>query len=251
MMSAGRGPRDPSGCVYNRRCKQKVTRCERDLGLNGVLNFCGSVWLIIRAMELYINLKVNFRGNTKSFLLSGSEIKSWECMEATVRRSRRKDYYYYYVSFIQTWLILLSIIFHYMSLYVECFVGWVKAFIRSLLEAYVVRPVKSRHRFCACATFSVLTLSHTPWLVHRGSWSGSLWVLKPPPSIQKRSGTHPNTHCPCHLLTSALDEGSNAGLHLKTQSCMFMNPLIRVVGGPGGSWDFQFFIDMDPDDAPS
>ncbi|XP_062841004.1 next to BRCA1 gene 1 protein isoform X2 [Trichomycterus rosablanca] len=38
-------------------------------------------------MELYINLKVNFRGNTKSFLLSGSEIKSWECMEATVKRS--------------------------------------------------------------------------------------------------------------------------------------------------------------------
>ncbi|KAI5097071.1 next to BRCA1protein 1 protein isoform X2, partial [Silurus meridionalis] len=39
------------------------------------------------AMELYINLKVNFRGNTKSFLLSGSEHKSWESMEATVKRS--------------------------------------------------------------------------------------------------------------------------------------------------------------------
>ncbi|KAM9457113.1 next to BRCA1 gene 1 protein isoform 2-T2 [Clarias gariepinus] len=38
-------------------------------------------------MELYINLKVNFRGNTKSFLLSGSETKSWESMEATVKRS--------------------------------------------------------------------------------------------------------------------------------------------------------------------
>ncbi|XP_060758200.1 next to BRCA1 gene 1 protein isoform X1 [Neoarius graeffei] len=38
-------------------------------------------------MDLYINLKVNFRGNTKSFLLSGSETKSWECMEATVKRS--------------------------------------------------------------------------------------------------------------------------------------------------------------------
>ncbi|KAF7697756.1 hypothetical protein HF521_004266 [Silurus meridionalis] len=38
-------------------------------------------------MELYINLKVNFRGNTKSFLLSGSEHKSWESMEATVKRS--------------------------------------------------------------------------------------------------------------------------------------------------------------------
>ncbi|XP_034165853.2 next to BRCA1 gene 1 protein isoform X1 [Pangasianodon hypophthalmus] len=38
-------------------------------------------------MDLYINLKVNFRGNTKSFLLSGSETKSWESMEATVKRS--------------------------------------------------------------------------------------------------------------------------------------------------------------------
>ncbi|XP_047656920.1 next to BRCA1 gene 1 protein isoform X2 [Tachysurus fulvidraco] len=38
-------------------------------------------------MDTYINLKVNFRGNTKSFLLSGSETKSWESMEATVKRS--------------------------------------------------------------------------------------------------------------------------------------------------------------------
>ncbi|XP_066498175.1 next to BRCA1 gene 1 protein [Hoplias malabaricus] len=38
-------------------------------------------------MDLYINLKVNFRGNTKSFLLSGSETKSWETVEATVKRS--------------------------------------------------------------------------------------------------------------------------------------------------------------------
>lgn len=38
-------------------------------------------------MELYINLKVNFRGNSKSFLLSGSETKSWESLEAMMKRS--------------------------------------------------------------------------------------------------------------------------------------------------------------------
>ncbi|XP_042579508.1 next to BRCA1 gene 1 protein-like isoform X1 [Cyprinus carpio] len=38
-------------------------------------------------MDFYINLKVNFRGNAKSFLLSGSETKSWESMEAMVKRS--------------------------------------------------------------------------------------------------------------------------------------------------------------------
>lgn len=36
-------------------------------------------------MDLFINLKVNFRGNSKNFLLSGSEIKSWDSMEAMVR----------------------------------------------------------------------------------------------------------------------------------------------------------------------
>ncbi|XP_051988365.1 next to BRCA1 gene 1 protein [Xyrauchen texanus] len=38
-------------------------------------------------MDFYINLKVNFRGNAKSFLLSGTETKSWESMEAMVKRS--------------------------------------------------------------------------------------------------------------------------------------------------------------------
>ncbi|XP_056609430.1 next to BRCA1 gene 1 protein isoform X2 [Triplophysa dalaica] len=38
-------------------------------------------------MDFYINVKVNFRGNAKSFLLSGSETKSWESMEAMVKRS--------------------------------------------------------------------------------------------------------------------------------------------------------------------
>ncbi|XP_063044535.1 next to BRCA1 gene 1 protein-like isoform X2 [Engraulis encrasicolus] len=38
-------------------------------------------------MDFYINLKVNFRGNAKNFLLSGSETKSWESMEAMVKRS--------------------------------------------------------------------------------------------------------------------------------------------------------------------
>ncbi|XP_055008968.1 next to BRCA1 gene 1 protein [Boleophthalmus pectinirostris] len=38
-------------------------------------------------MELYISLKVNFRGNSKSFLLSGSETKSWESLEAMMKRS--------------------------------------------------------------------------------------------------------------------------------------------------------------------
>lgn len=37
-------------------------------------------------MDFYINLKVNFRGNSKNFLLSGSETKSWESMEAMVRQ---------------------------------------------------------------------------------------------------------------------------------------------------------------------
>ncbi|XP_023278615.1 next to BRCA1 gene 1 protein-like isoform X4 [Seriola lalandi dorsalis] len=36
-------------------------------------------------MDFYINLKVNFRGNSKNFLLSGTETKSWESMEAMVR----------------------------------------------------------------------------------------------------------------------------------------------------------------------
>lgn len=40
------------------------------------------------AMDFYINLKVNFRGNAKNFLLSGSETKSWESMEAMVSRNR-------------------------------------------------------------------------------------------------------------------------------------------------------------------
>lgn len=35
-------------------------------------------------MDFYINLKVNFRGNSKNVLLSGSETKSWESMEAMV-----------------------------------------------------------------------------------------------------------------------------------------------------------------------
>ncbi|XP_028456419.1 next to BRCA1 gene 1 protein isoform X4 [Perca flavescens] len=38
-------------------------------------------------MDFYINVKVNFRGNSKNFLLSGSETKSWESMEAMVKRS--------------------------------------------------------------------------------------------------------------------------------------------------------------------
>ncbi|XP_041857066.1 next to BRCA1 gene 1 protein [Melanotaenia boesemani] len=38
-------------------------------------------------MDFHINLKVNFRGNCKNFLLSGSETKSWESMEAMVKRS--------------------------------------------------------------------------------------------------------------------------------------------------------------------
>ncbi|XP_077474888.1 next to BRCA1 gene 1 protein isoform X14 [Stigmatopora argus] len=38
-------------------------------------------------MDFYINLKVNFRGNSKNFLLSGSETKSWDSMEAMVKRS--------------------------------------------------------------------------------------------------------------------------------------------------------------------
>ena len=37
-------------------------------------------------MDFHINLKVNFRGNYKNFLLSGSETRSWEAMEAMVRR---------------------------------------------------------------------------------------------------------------------------------------------------------------------
>ncbi|XP_072224395.1 next to BRCA1 gene 1 protein isoform X3 [Leuresthes tenuis] len=38
-------------------------------------------------MDFHINLKVNFRGNFKNFLLSGSETRSWEAMEAMVKRS--------------------------------------------------------------------------------------------------------------------------------------------------------------------
>ncbi|XP_028311595.1 next to BRCA1 gene 1 protein isoform X2 [Gouania willdenowi] len=38
-------------------------------------------------MDFYINLKVNFRGNSKNFLLSGGETKSWESMEAMVKRA--------------------------------------------------------------------------------------------------------------------------------------------------------------------
>lgn len=35
-------------------------------------------------MEFYINLKVNFRGAARSFLLSGPESRAWEAVEATV-----------------------------------------------------------------------------------------------------------------------------------------------------------------------
>ncbi|XP_034045620.1 next to BRCA1 gene 1 protein-like isoform X2 [Thalassophryne amazonica] len=38
-------------------------------------------------MDVYINLKVNFRGSSKNFLLSGSETRSWDSVEATVKRS--------------------------------------------------------------------------------------------------------------------------------------------------------------------
>ncbi|XP_061557533.1 next to BRCA1 gene 1 protein isoform X4 [Phycodurus eques] len=38
-------------------------------------------------MDFCINVKVNFRGNSKNFLLSGSETKSWDSMEAMVKRS--------------------------------------------------------------------------------------------------------------------------------------------------------------------
>nr|XP_046270973.1 next to BRCA1 gene 1 protein isoform X2 [Scatophagus argus] len=38
-------------------------------------------------MDFYINLRVNFRGNSKNFLLSGSDTKSWDSMEAMVKRS--------------------------------------------------------------------------------------------------------------------------------------------------------------------
>lgn len=41
-------------------------------------------------MDFYINLKVNFRGNSKNFLLSGSETKSWESMEAMVSRDEQQ-----------------------------------------------------------------------------------------------------------------------------------------------------------------
>uniref|UniRef100_A0A3B3D0D5 NBR1 autophagy cargo receptor b n=1 Tax=Oryzias melastigma TaxID=30732 RepID=A0A3B3D0D5_ORYME len=37
--------------------------------------------------ELHVNLKVNFKGNFKNFLLTGSEARSWELMEAMVKRS--------------------------------------------------------------------------------------------------------------------------------------------------------------------
>ncbi|XP_019714196.1 next to BRCA1 gene 1 protein isoform X1 [Hippocampus comes] len=38
-------------------------------------------------MDFCINVKVNFRGNSRNFLLSGSETKSWDSMEAMVKRS--------------------------------------------------------------------------------------------------------------------------------------------------------------------
>ncbi|XP_028842048.1 next to BRCA1 gene 1 protein isoform X2 [Denticeps clupeoides] len=38
-------------------------------------------------MDFYISLRVNFRGNAKNFLLSGSETKSWESLEAMMKRS--------------------------------------------------------------------------------------------------------------------------------------------------------------------
>ncbi|XP_061906593.1 next to BRCA1 gene 1 protein [Entelurus aequoreus] len=38
-------------------------------------------------MDSYINVKLNFRGNSKNFLLSGTETKSWDSMEAMVKRS--------------------------------------------------------------------------------------------------------------------------------------------------------------------
>ncbi|XP_077591497.1 next to BRCA1 gene 1 protein isoform X3 [Stigmatopora nigra] len=43
-------------------------------------------------MDFYINLKVNFRGNSKNFLLSGSETKSWDSMEAMVSINSQGEY---------------------------------------------------------------------------------------------------------------------------------------------------------------
>ncbi|CAF92011.1 unnamed protein product [Tetraodon nigroviridis] len=43
-------------------------------------------------MDFYINLRVNFRGNSKNFLLSGSETKSWESMEAMVSINSQVEY---------------------------------------------------------------------------------------------------------------------------------------------------------------
>ncbi|XP_013874881.1 next to BRCA1 gene 1 protein [Austrofundulus limnaeus] len=39
------------------------------------------------AMDLHINIKIHFRGNYRNFLLVGSEMRSWESMEAMVKRS--------------------------------------------------------------------------------------------------------------------------------------------------------------------
>ncbi|XP_037545227.1 next to BRCA1 gene 1 protein [Nematolebias whitei] len=38
-------------------------------------------------MDLHVNVKINFRGNYRNFLLVGTDLKSWESMEAMVRRS--------------------------------------------------------------------------------------------------------------------------------------------------------------------
>lgn len=53
-------------------------------------------------MDFYINLKVNFRGNAKNFLLSGSETKSWESMEAMV--SKDNDAGVFIAAFILAYL---------------------------------------------------------------------------------------------------------------------------------------------------
>lgn len=43
------------------------------------------------AMELHINIKIHFRGNYRNFLLVGSEMRSWESMEAMVRWQRTTE----------------------------------------------------------------------------------------------------------------------------------------------------------------
>lgn len=84
MVQGGRGQSAKSQCSHTGEINpNRLRRSDQNTASTSSVT-CFSALAGV-AMDFYINLRVNFRGNSKNFLLSGSETKSWESMEAMVR----------------------------------------------------------------------------------------------------------------------------------------------------------------------